>query len=198
MGGCATPRNSGFPPIKSKGEDLSDNYYRVRKLDMIKIVCIEDPKASIEAVINSEGEVDLYQLNRVKVEGLTMHEIKDLLAKLYIKAELYKNPHFNVSIQGYAERFVTVTGLVGVSGKVGYHPDKGISFVQAIVAARGIQPRGNPRDIILTRKEKVVENGKERFEVKQYSISYKRIQNNQDDDFDLVEEDWVNVHEDYF
>jgi hypothetical protein len=73
----------------------------------------------------------------------------------------------------------------------------GITFVQAILAHGGISPRGNPRDVRVQRKVKEIVDGKEVEVVKNYIVSYKRIQNGEDDDFKLAEDDWIHVSEDW-
>jgi protein involved in polysaccharide export with SLBB domain len=190
-------RNEGHPPPPKK-ENVADANYRVRKGDQIGITCLEDSLASVQAPINQEGEIDVFQLNRLKVEGMTTHEIKSLLKKSYQDANIYKNPNFNVVVTVAAMREVRVTGFVGRSGPVYYRVEKGITFVEAIIGAGTIQGRGNPRDITLRRQEKRIVNGKEQIVPAEYTISYKRIQNGYDDDFEIAEYDWIIVGEDWF
>jgi protein involved in polysaccharide export with SLBB domain len=198
--GCVSftrSRNEGHPPPPKK-ENVADANYRVRKGDQIGITCLEDSLASVQAPINQEGEIDVFKLNRLRVEGMTTHEIKNLLTKSYQDADIYKKPNFNVVVTVAALREVRVTGLVGNSGPVPYRVEKGITFVEAIIGARGIQGRGNPRSITLRRQEKKIVNGKEQNVPTEYTISYKRIQNGQDDDFEIAENDWIIVDEDWF
>lgn len=190
-------RNEGHPPPPQK-ENVKDANYRVRPGDIIAISCTEDARANSSAPINQEGEVDLYQLDRIKVEGMTTHEIKELLAKRYREADIYKNPHFTVVVTLAAMREVRVTGFVGRAGPVHYRVEKGITFVEALIGAGSIQGRGNPRSITLRRYEKKMADGKEQNIFTNYNISYKRIQNGYDDDFEIAEGDWIIVDEDFF
>jgi protein involved in polysaccharide export with SLBB domain len=189
-------RNEGHPPPPPKKENIRDDNYRTRRLDLIGITCLEDSSASIQVAIDPEGCVDLYRLNRINVVGLTTHEIKNLLAKLYEKADILKDPHFTVVVIRAAPRMITLMGFVGRPGELGFNPEEGITFVQAITRAGGVQGRGNPRSITLRRYETKIVNGKEQKTHKEYDISYKRIQNGYDDDFEIAEGDWIIVYED--
>ncbi|MDR0535510.1 MAG: polysaccharide biosynthesis/export family protein [Puniceicoccales bacterium] len=201
LGGCIIHlggRNAGHPPPPPK-EDLSDANYRVRVGDTLSIRCLEDMKVDIQQTISQEGELDLAYVNRVKVTGKTIHEIKELLAKTYEDAGYFVKPHFNITVIAYKPRLIYISGMSSSGTRpVEFAPTEGITFAKAIRTAGGISPRGNPRSIMLTRDETQTVDGVQKTVRKQYHINYKRILYDNDDDFPLAENDLIHIEEDWF
>lgn len=104
-------------------------------------------------MVNSDGEIELPLVGKVKVVGMTTKEAKNLISK---KAEVYyKNPVVNVR---FANFVITMLGDVGSPGQYNVSNER-ITILEAISLAGDIPPTGNKENIIIGRDE----NGQKKF-----------------------------------
>ena len=164
----------------------SQNSYRLRARDFIRILVINEPDTQIERRINSDGTVDIPFLKKlVPVAGLTL-----TLAQVELSNQFrvyFKKPQVTISIVTYAERRVYVSGYVGKPGPVSIPPEETLTLGRALSMAGGVLPRGNRSDVAIKRSR----DGST-FVI---SKDVRRIDDGDEPDFILEDEDQIYVRD---
>ncbi len=164
----------------------SQNSYRLRARDFIRVLVINEPDTQIERRINSDGTVDIPFLKKlVPVAGLTLTQAQVELANQF---RLYfKKPQVTISIVTYAERRVYVSGYVGRPGPVSIPPEETLTLGRALAMAGGVLPRGNRSDVAIKRTR----DGSTLV----ISKDVRRIDDGDEPDFVLEDEDQIYVRD---
>ncbi len=164
----------------------SQNSYRLRARDFIRILVINEPDTQIERRINSDGTVDIPFLKKlVPVAGLTLTQAQVELSNQF--RVYFKKPQVTISIVTYAERRVYVSGYVGRPGPVSIPPEETLTLGRALSMAGGVLPRGNRSDVAIKRSR----------EGSTFVISkdVRRIDDGDEPDFILEDEDQIYVRD---
>jgi polysaccharide export outer membrane protein len=164
----------------------SQNSYRLRARDFIRILVINEPDTQIERRINSDGTVDIPFLKKlVPVAGLTLTQAQVELSNQF--RVFFKKPQVTISIVTYAERRVYVSGYVGRPGPVSIPPEETLTLGRALSMAGGVLPRGNRSDVAIKRSR----DGST-FVI---SKDVRRIDDGDEPDFILEDEDQIYVRD---
>ena len=164
----------------------SQNSYRLRARDFIRILVINEPDTQIERRINSDGTVDIPFLKKlVPVAGLTLTQAQVELSNQF--RVYFKKPQVTISIVTYAERRVYVSGYVGKPGPVSIPPEETLTLGRALSMAGGVLPRGNRSDVAIKRSR----DGST-FVI---SKDVRRIDDGVEPDFILEDEDQIYVRD---
>ena len=164
----------------------SQNSYRLRARDFIRILVINEPDTQIERRINSDGTVDIPFLKKlVPVAGLTLTQAQVELSNQF--RVYFKKPQVTISIVTYAERRVYVSGYVGRPGPVSIPPEETLTLGRALSMAGGVLPRGNRSDVAIKRSR----DGST-FVI---SKDVRRIDDGDEPDFILEDEDQIYVRD---
>ena len=164
----------------------SQNSYRLRARDFIRILVINEPDTQIERRINSDGTVDIPFLKKlVPVAGLTLTQAQVELSNQF--RVYFKKPQVTISIVTYAERRVYVSGYVGKPGPVSIPPEETLTLGRALSMAGGVLPRGNRSDVAIKRSR----DGST-FVI---SKDVRRIDDGDEPDFVLEDEDQIYVRD---
>lgn len=99
-------------------------------------------------IVNQSGEVQLYKLGAIHVEGKTKKALGDTLALLYAKLGLLKNPYVEVRFMNYK---VTVIGEVQRPGSISVPTDK-LNIFEAIGLAGDITVFGRRDNLLVVRE----------------------------------------------
>lgn len=102
--------------------------------------------------VASDGSVDFPYVHRVKVQGLEPQEVARVVRERLIAQRILIDPSIIVSVKEYNSKRVTVLGQVQKPGSFPLTP--GMTLVQAISNAGGLNAIGNADRINLTRKDK--------------------------------------------
>ena len=164
----------------------SQNSYRLRARDFIRVLVINEPDTQIERRINSDGTVDIPFLKKlVPVAGLTLTQAQVELSNQF--RVFFKKPQVTISIVTYAERRVYVSGYVGKPGPVSIPPEETLTLGRALSMAGGVLPRGNRSDVAIKRSR----DGSP-FVI---SKDVRRIDDGDEPDFILEDEDQIYVRD---
>ena len=164
----------------------SQNSYRLRARDFIRILVINEPDTQIERRINSDGTVDIPFLKKlVPVAGLTLTQAQVELSNQF--RVFFKKPQVTISIVTYAERRVYVSGYVGKPGPVSIPPEETLTLGRALSMAGGVLPRGNRSDVAIKRS-------RDGF-TSVISKDVRRIDDGDEPDFILEDEDQIYVRD---
>lgn len=164
----------------------SQNSYRLRARDFIRILVINEPDTQIERRINSDGTVDIPFLKKlVPVAGLTLTQAQVELSNQF--RVYFKKPQVTISIVTYAERRVYVSGYVSKPGPVSIPPEETLTLGRALSMAGGVLPRGNRSDVAIKRSR----DGSTFL----ISKDVRRIDDGDEPDFILEDEDQIYVRD---
>src|SRR5690554_5417449 len=141
------------------------NYdYRVGRGDVLSITVWDHPELTIPAGsmrsareagnwVHNDGTIFYPYVGRIKVEGLKVTEIRDLVAERL--SRYIENPQVDVTVAGFLSQRIYVTGEVMQPGVL---PVTNVptSLIEAINASGGLTPESNWENVTLLR------NGTER------------------------------------
>ena len=99
-------------------------------------------------VVSESGEIQLYKLGSIPVEGKTKKQISDTLALLYSSQGLLKNPYVEVRFLNYK---ITVIGEVNRPGSFSVPTDK-LNAFEAIGLAGDISVYGRRDNVLVVRE----------------------------------------------
>ena len=133
--------------IADAQEEKTD--YLVQPEDILEITVYEQPDLDVKARVTSKGEIAFPLLGKVKVVGLTVSEVEDLITEL-LAADYLVNPQVQVFISEYRVKQISVLGSVKTPGKYDMYPERETTVLQAIAMAGGfseVASRNNTRII---------------------------------------------------
>ena len=102
--------------------------------------------------VASDGSVDFPYIHRVKVQGLEPQEVARAVRERLIAQRILVDPSVIVSVKEYNSKRITVLGQVQRPGSFPLTP--GMTLVQAISNAGGLNAIANGDRVNLTRKDK--------------------------------------------
>lgn len=175
-------------PVPSMADGRATSY-KLRPRDFVRLGVINEADTIIDRRINSDGTVDVPFLKQlVPVAGLTITEAQEALAKRFRR--YFKEPQVVMSITGYAERRVYISGYVGRPGPISIPPEENLTLGKALSMAGGILARGRRSDVAIKR----IVDGKLELIVKDVRL----IDSGEEPDFILADEDAVYVDDSRF
>lgn len=120
------------------GERRVSSSYEINRLDVIRIslYVADELQFQTEARVSQAGTVSLPYLGSVSVVGQTVNEIRETLYEPYNR-DYYVEPHIDVAVMAYSERFVTVIGKVNSQGPVPFPTEEEMHLLEAIARAGG-------------------------------------------------------------
>ncbi|MBR9907032.1 MAG: polysaccharide export protein Wza [Gammaproteobacteria bacterium] len=157
--------NQPKPQFNEQLQAAMGNYdYKVGKGDVLLITVWNHPELTIPAGsmrdpvdagnwVHNDGSIFYPYVGRVKVEGLRVTEIRDILADKL--AKYIESPQVDVTVAGFRSQRVYVTGEVQ---KPGVLPVTNVpmTLIEAVSASGGLTPEADWTTVTLTR------NGQER------------------------------------
>jgi polysaccharide export outer membrane protein len=122
--------------------------YRVGRQDVLKIDVAGDPEFSRDAAtVSDSGTISFPVLGELKVEGLTLPEISELIRSTLIERKLLTQPVVSILVKEYRSQAITILGEVRTTGK--YYLKGPEKLIDKIVDAGGLTPTAG--DIVITR-----------------------------------------------
>jgi polysaccharide export outer membrane protein len=106
-------------------------------------------------LVSMTGDIQLYKLGVLHVEGLTKGQLADTLEQLYVRNDLLKNPYVEVRLQNYK---ITLIGEVSRPGTYSIPTEK-VSVFEAIGLAGDITVYGRRNNVMVVREA----DGKRQF-----------------------------------
>lgn len=105
------------PPPPPEREVVGDrNEYVIGIPDVLKIVVWRNADLSVEVPVRRDGKISVPLVDDVQAEGLTPHELKEVLTEAL--AEFVTAPDVTVIVQDTRSHTVTVVGGVVRSGQI--------------------------------------------------------------------------------
>ena len=100
--------------------------------------------------IDRHGEIRIPNLGKLKVIGLTLEEIEQLVEKELLDKSFKKEANIYVTVRLPGIRYTTLGEFGSQGGQVFYRPE--VTLTEAIANAGGINLTGDMRNIVILRK----------------------------------------------
>jgi protein involved in polysaccharide export with SLBB domain len=130
----------------------------LRPSDIIELkiggVPANDAKAVTgEYVVDGQGYINLPNLGRIKIAGLTLSAAQTVIETGYRSHDIYTRPTIAISM-GTVHRWINVGGAVKTPQKVNYKPD--LTVLASIDAAGGFSSAADQQKVRLVRADEVM------------------------------------------
>jgi polysaccharide export outer membrane protein len=158
----ATPPPAATNGAASEGAAVPAGYV-IGQEDVLSIVFWRDKEMSAEVVVRPDGKISLPLLNDVQAAGYTPDQLRALVEKA--AAKYIAEPNATVVVKAINSRKVFVTGNVLKPGT--YPLSEGMTVLQLIAVAGGLQEYADAKSIVVMRKEE----GKDRH----FKFNYKDV-----------------------
>lgn len=148
---------SAMPPDLARA--LETYEYRIGKGDVLNIIVYDHPELTIPAgaersaaeagnQVRSDGTIFYPYVGRVKVEGLSLEEVRTLLTRRL--SNFIMEPQIDVGIAAFRSQKVYVSGAVEDPGRLPI-TNVPLTLTEAVSLAGGAQESANWHDVFLTR-----------------------------------------------
>lgn len=120
--------------------------------DVFTLDMVGEKELPREFQVASDGTVDLPYVHRLRVQGLEPQEVAAAVRERLIAQKILTDPSIIVSVKEYNSKRVTVLGQVQRPGSFPLTP--GMTLVQAVSNAGGLNAIANGERVNLTRKDR--------------------------------------------
>lgn len=134
-------------PALQAAASSSHRLYRIEPGDMLEIDYLYHPEMKQQEPVRPDGKITARLVGELVVGGMTPAEVSDALVQR--TSDRLRNPEVTVRIQRFNTKEVYVGGEVGKQGPVPYR--KGLSPIQAIIAAGGFRDTARTDSVVLIR-----------------------------------------------
>lgn len=142
LAACSTSQ-----PAPKSFDQAAVQPYRLDSDDRLRITVFEQPGLSNTYTVDQAGYIAFPLIGQVAARGETLPALEGAIATR-LKQGYLRDPDVTIEVDRY--RPVFVMGEVGRPGQYSYVP--GMTAQNAIAIAGGFTPRGNQRDVDVTRK----------------------------------------------
>jgi polysaccharide export outer membrane protein len=140
-----TPQAPGQPAAPAVRP--AENYV-LNRGDTVKLSVFQEPNLDCECALSKSGEASFPLIGSVQLSGRTVRAAEKMVEELYNKDYLV-NPRVSLTLTGYAQHFVTVSGAVATPRIVPIPLDGHFDVLAAIAAAGGTTEKADLRTVIL-------------------------------------------------
>lgn len=127
----------------------------LRNGDPVRIVLRGPEQTEIQDVLDENGMVNLPNVGRVQLSGLTTSQAEDAVERAYIDGGIYLRLTVNVLSQTHARRdSFFVYGEARGPGRYDYV--EGMTLLQAVTTAGGLTDDANPRRVYIRRGGRLI------------------------------------------
>jgi protein involved in polysaccharide export with SLBB domain len=149
---CSKPVN--VPPLTAqdvapltKMANFPHEVYRIEAGDTVQVKYVYHQEMAQEDIVRPDGKITLKLIGEVVVAGMTTNQLeKQIVARA---SDQIKDPEVVVSIAKFSETQVFVGGEVGKPGTLVYR--RGLTPLQAVIAAGGFTETASPDSVVLVR-----------------------------------------------
>lgn len=162
--------------------------YRIRAGDIISIQIFKEPELGRQVRVEADGSINLHLVGKVKVEGMTVSDARELIRELYDR-DFLVNPQIDLLVIDFNLERVQILGQVNRPGIIAIEPDRELTLLHAIALA-GDFTRMAKRNSVQVRR--TLEDGSTQV----FIINASQLINNPAaEDFPLVNGDLIFVDE---
>ncbi|MFO7653992.1 MAG: polysaccharide biosynthesis/export family protein [Candidatus Krumholzibacteriia bacterium] len=158
LGGCGTSPGPAVrdeylvdftPEQKAQLQQIEEQDYVIRRGDVLAVRDMFHEQIDQEAVlVLPDGSAGLFGIGQVRVAGLTLNRLGEMLTGLY--AREYRDPRVTVAVRELGSNEVFVMGEVASPGSYPI-PYGGFSVLGVIALAGGFGSHANSDEVVLVR-----------------------------------------------
>jgi polysaccharide export outer membrane protein len=145
VGGCSSHGGGAVQYLPAPSEKTV-----VGAGDVFTLQIVSEKDLPAEYQVASDGTVDLPYVHTIQVAGLEPQEIARVVRQKLIDGQILTNPIVVVQVKEYRSRAVIMLGQVSRPGSFPLTP--GLTLMQAISLAGGLNQIANDDNVTLTRK----------------------------------------------
>jgi polysaccharide export outer membrane protein len=123
--------------------------YHLSPGDTVKLSVFNEPRLSDEGTLSSSGDISFPLIGAVHLSGKSIKDAEKTVAALYYDMEFLVDPRVSLSLTGYAQHTVTVSGAVATPGAITIPQEGRFDVLAAITAAGGAAEKADLRSVIL-------------------------------------------------
>lgn len=149
----AAPRAVAAPPPPDSSSDAGKAkfIYTLTTGDSIRVQVTDEPDLASAQKVDVLGNINLPYIGQTHVAGLTRDQAAKAIEKAYIDQQYLRNPQVTISIDDYAERDVSIQGMVKNPGRYLLPNEGTMSVVELVTKAGGFTDIAKGTDVIITR-----------------------------------------------
>ena len=122
--------------------------YRLQVSDELELKFRFTPEFDQSVKIQPDGFISLLDVGDVKVSGLSVEEVRDLIVERY--QGILNEPVVSVTLKGFSDPFFIVGGEVGAPGRFDLRGE--LTVTDAIAIAGGLKPGAKGKEVVLFRR----------------------------------------------
>lgn len=112
--------------------------YKISRTDKLSIVVVGEPEYTVGGKrVDANGNVNLSLIGEVKIAGLSVNQAQTAIENAYRDGRIFRNPQVTINIEEYAQRTVSVSGMVRAPGTVNLPPETTMTIKELILKAGG-------------------------------------------------------------
>lgn len=152
LSGCGAPVTvpaltlDEIPRFEAAG-NFPHDIYRIEAGDTIQILYTFHPDMKQEVAVLPDGKIAAQMVGEITVSGMTTTQLQKFLTEQ--TSDRLRDPEVVVSVTKFAEKTIYIGGEVEKPGTIPYR--KGLSPLQAIIAAGGFRTSAQTDSVILVR-----------------------------------------------
>jgi polysaccharide export outer membrane protein len=126
--------------------------YALTSGDVIRVQILgpDEPPPS-QQHIDTLGNITMPLIGDIHVAGLTRDQAQTAVAAAYVKQRYYKDPQITINIDDYADREVSITGMVKAPGRFPLPIETAFSVVDLVTKAGGFTDIAKGSDVEIIR-----------------------------------------------
>jgi len=144
---------------QTKPSDSSDQKknvaYRLARTDKLTVTIIGETDPGLNASgkrVDVNGNINLGLVQDVHVAGLTVPEAQTAIENAYKDGRYLRNPQVTITIEEYAPRTVSVSGIVKFPATIAMPPETTMTLKDVILKAGGLGDTANGKNVRISRK----------------------------------------------
>jgi polysaccharide biosynthesis/export protein len=120
--------------------------YRVGPEDVLQVNVFGEEQLSRTCTVDNDGTIDVALVGRLKVSGMTLRDIEDLISSK-LRDGFLRNPQVTVEIKEYRSQTIFVTGEVRTPGSVSLKANT--TLMEALAMAGSLTPNAGTEIVIV-------------------------------------------------
>jgi polysaccharide export outer membrane protein len=162
---CAATSRAADTPAPSVSDSPAGRPpagHAIAVTDKISISVFGEDGLSTIARVDSKGSVNLKLVGEVVVAGKTIAEAQKAIESAYRDQRFLKFPQVTINIEEYAERWVSIDGMVRNPGRIPLPIDASMTVLDLVAKAGGLLDTARGTAITVTR---IMPNGEKKTQV---------------------------------
>ncbi len=140
--------------LRAEEKSATASQYRLFPRDLVRIGVHGEADVSVDRRVDGAGQINVPLLGSIKVAGLTVSAVQDLIVKRYVDGEIFIRPEVVLTVVEYSPKEIMVLGQVVRQGKQLFPPESSaMPIVEAITSAGGFNRIAKSDAVRVTRKD---------------------------------------------